>query len=187
MFLCPVSQRIVMRSLPHFNYRSMWSIAVYCGEVLVFIERLSDVWIQKFWARAATRYFVDAKQFSHLTCWRGIDCGSDVREYRNDIKTGKRCSVTQGGSTRHLAKQTWSYSSKDNFLNSVLLNPYEFQLGHVFCHKRPVMDRLLATVLSWLQVFSRGARLCLLVMVLYWLQVFSFLSEVDFREQQKRD
>ena len=35
---------------------------------LVFIKRLSDVWIQNFWARAATRCFVDAKQFSHFTC-----------------------------------------------------------------------------------------------------------------------
>ena len=33
------------------------------------------------------------------------------------------------------------------------------------------MDRLLAIVLSWLQVFSREARLCLLAMVLYWLEV----------------
>ena len=31
---------------------------------------LSDVWIQNFWARAATRYCVDAKQFSHFSCWR---------------------------------------------------------------------------------------------------------------------
>ena len=35
---------------------------------LVFIERLSDVWIQNFWARGATRYCVDGKQFSHFSC-----------------------------------------------------------------------------------------------------------------------